>query len=761
MSHAQELQAAQLIYTNVEADQSPTRQRGFQIWQWSPELSPDQRRLIAKRVDDFRLPPGAGPADAETVRYLYCRPAGNLNVIARTVGLADRDKFGRGGKFFAHALLLADEDMSKISFDPFSVIDGSFQFANHPNEIKDRNPTWLKGELPRTQVQSALPSADRTEIDRECLLNLIYHLECNDDRPIVLPQKPTVVLRVLRELYSLLPTNLRKRLTFDTLSNGSTLQQARYSFVGAYSPSALNLWSFRRYVKMDLEKREFIPRLERKGTSLPQSLITEPFWLRLPLLDQDRLYEEVQKLVEKRLSDLNPELTKAVYQEMESHQEIMKAVGEAINERISRDVPAQLLSLPKVKANVGMVFAGSVSEILPSLLRQVPGEVVDEGLASELEARADEALEDSLIQALQQRGCNSSNEKLRWMKKRWCGTWDEVEEVAAELQEPANAGSWLDQWVDSSLPAGLRGDGGLEELVSRLESCQFDRDLDIRNAQLVLGRKPEPVSYEWVKGKLLLALVAGVQRFSSVYEGFRSADPLTSGWAREWAIQRLAQTFKEQAVWGWSIRNNHALMGLFVSFDLKHELEQTLLRAEGLAYGDSTEYCTSVKASKLFGECWPEDIPFTARSEMTATSSPQLDKCYNNLLKAEQGSYRKVTEALIRELTKTDHEGFRAIANRMLEKLTAVKASTIQDSEGSEGRQIGFVGLKLESRDSIPPKYLWDLLAAVFGAVVPQLNLSDRLCTQGNLQRGRFDRRWSWLATRLLHPNSTTNLKIS
>lgn len=97
----------QLIYANVEADLSPARQRGFQIWLCSPELAPDQRRAIAKRLDDFRLPPGADPRDPTIARYCFFRLAhSGPYVIARAVPSAERDKFGRGGKFHAHALVV-------------------------------------------------------------------------------------------------------------------------------------------------------------------------------------------------------------------------------------------------------------------------------------------------------------------------------------------------------------------------------------------------------------------------------------------------------------------------------------------------------------------------------------------------------------------------------------------------------------------------------------------------------------------------------
>src|SRR5262249_4459190 len=125
--------AHQLIYTNVEADLSPARQRGFQVWLCSPELTPDQRRHTAKRLDDFRLPPGSSPQDPGLARHVFFRlPDNGLFVIARTVPSAERDKFGRGGKFPAHAVLLNEDAFRVLGCDPFRVTHGRVRFRSSP-----------------------------------------------------------------------------------------------------------------------------------------------------------------------------------------------------------------------------------------------------------------------------------------------------------------------------------------------------------------------------------------------------------------------------------------------------------------------------------------------------------------------------------------------------------------------------------------------------------------------------------------------------
>ena len=147
-----QLPVRQLIYTNVEVEDSPTHQRGFQIWQWSENLTSEQRRQIAKKLEDFRLPPGiSGGEGRGLVRHVFCRLAEGMNLIGRTVPLEERDKFGRGGRFFAHAVLLTDEQFDSIGLNPFRIIDGGFPFKGHPHEIKAASvgeQQWKKGVLP-------------------------------------------------------------------------------------------------------------------------------------------------------------------------------------------------------------------------------------------------------------------------------------------------------------------------------------------------------------------------------------------------------------------------------------------------------------------------------------------------------------------------------------------------------------------------------------------------------------------------------------
>lgn len=124
----------ELLYTNVEADLSPARSRGFQVWLASKELDAEDRRFIARRVDDYRLPAGVPPDDRTFIRHSYFRVRDRF-AVARTVPVARRDKFGRGGLFHAHVVVLEPADFLLLDFDPFRVID---RFEGDGEDFADR-----------------------------------------------------------------------------------------------------------------------------------------------------------------------------------------------------------------------------------------------------------------------------------------------------------------------------------------------------------------------------------------------------------------------------------------------------------------------------------------------------------------------------------------------------------------------------------------------------------------------------------------------
>ena len=244
------IEAAGLMFTNVEADQSPTRQRGFQVWQASAGLSAEVKREITRRVDDYRVPVGTPPeAVAAFPRDAFFKVAGGF-AVARTVPLAGKDKFGRGGRFFAHAFVVTAEDFGRVHSDPFALFDAA-KFSADPERVKEWHPDWLKGVLPPTRLLVARSTAAQHPGPVRALLAGHLDREPAQRKTVVVVGKPADVAAELRTIYRGLPPELRAASEFDTLSAGASLTQVPCAFAGCPAADALKLWAFRRFARFD------------------------------------------------------------------------------------------------------------------------------------------------------------------------------------------------------------------------------------------------------------------------------------------------------------------------------------------------------------------------------------------------------------------------------------------------------------------------------------------------------------------------------
>src|SRR5947208_2632673 len=110
------IHAAQLIFTNVEAEQSPRRRRGYQtLFYTRGDLPEAEVAEIEARL--FYNPKG----DPEPKHVFFQTRTGRA-VIAHIVCLEQTDQFGRAGRYLAHALILSREEFARAGSDPFSIL---------------------------------------------------------------------------------------------------------------------------------------------------------------------------------------------------------------------------------------------------------------------------------------------------------------------------------------------------------------------------------------------------------------------------------------------------------------------------------------------------------------------------------------------------------------------------------------------------------------------------------------------------------------
>src|SRR5207302_11016873 len=113
--------AGPLVCTNDERQHSAAVRDGYQIWVRSREaLGDGDETALMTRLGDFEARDvGAEPLE---LHLYFALPSGRI-VLARTVPLADTDKFSRAGRFYAHAFVIGKNEFRKLGNDPFAVLD--------------------------------------------------------------------------------------------------------------------------------------------------------------------------------------------------------------------------------------------------------------------------------------------------------------------------------------------------------------------------------------------------------------------------------------------------------------------------------------------------------------------------------------------------------------------------------------------------------------------------------------------------------------
>lgn len=104
-----QVQAWQLIYSNVEKEQSPRGRGGFQTLFYS------RAGLDPAEVEEMEARLLYVPSEIEPVKRVFFHLSGGRPVLAQIVPLEDPDQSGRRGRYLAHALVFAAEDWPVVA----------------------------------------------------------------------------------------------------------------------------------------------------------------------------------------------------------------------------------------------------------------------------------------------------------------------------------------------------------------------------------------------------------------------------------------------------------------------------------------------------------------------------------------------------------------------------------------------------------------------------------------------------------------------
>lgn len=251
------IRAAQLIYTNVEADQSPWQRGGYQTLLYTLE-GPEalsQNEVIELESRLFYVPKG----DARPQKHVFFLTRTRRVALARAIPLTGEDQFGRSGRYLAHALVLRSDVFRQLENDPFLVFQ-RFPFFQSVAEARGSAlvPSYERGHIEPAElgIAAASGAAPVAGADLHAVLApaLLSFLGLAAQAARLREQRRAVGLYgpagdcawLLRELFAFLPVQQRLDCSFDTLFVEGSLSRQPYWAVGlpASEPRKPNLVTF-------------------------------------------------------------------------------------------------------------------------------------------------------------------------------------------------------------------------------------------------------------------------------------------------------------------------------------------------------------------------------------------------------------------------------------------------------------------------------------------------------------------------------------
>ena len=236
--------ARQLIYTNVEARESPKGLGGFQVLLSSAgiaevdELEVPERLFYREIKDNEELP----------VKHVFYQTRSGELLLARMVSLPERDGAARHGRYLAHALMFSAADFALVDNDPFFVFK-RFAFVETVEaalEMSDRKTS----EIPLAQIGlgDATDATDAREA-RIARAQLLDGLQFEPRRQLLLLAakraldeearnslgmfaEPDIVFNCLSSIVAAMPSFLRARCSFDTFFRGGNSNSTSYWAMG-------------------------------------------------------------------------------------------------------------------------------------------------------------------------------------------------------------------------------------------------------------------------------------------------------------------------------------------------------------------------------------------------------------------------------------------------------------------------------------------------------------------------------------------------
>ena len=736
----------QLLYTNVEADRSPTRVRGFQVWLASEQLSANDRRFIARRIDDYLFPSSVKPDDQSFTRFCYFRLEGNRFAIGRTVPLLKRDKFGRGGLFHAHVVVLAEADFQKIFYDPFRIID-TFKFSERPEQFAD----WELGILPPVDLESLESGESRYEgISPDALARIADYVKNNDQRTLVLPIKPDLAIDRFRQIFRGLPVELRVLASFDTFSIGASLGQIPFQVVASGGSDLHNRWGFRRFSVLNLSEWVITPSVQDPQPRLPFAVLRTPEWLLLNESDREITWS-VAKLLAERTASATDEFIEAakrssVVKAISNCPDAEKALREIGIERIRKLLPSELRDLPCLKEFQAAWTSGRVEEALQKIAGSDPLSEIADVLITELTTEeatrpTPDALRglSSLLKEHAKKTFRGST-VLRLILSRWQERpkdFERIREVLCNLKKDSLKNK-LRSWILSTLPR-LFSEGS-EKIAKKFETTELPSREQMQELRLFL-------TLDWEsdpKSEVLVYLEKYHSGKKEFVEWLRAHPP--SGRDQSSLVEDvLRKSSPPQNMLGW-LNEDNMVSSIGVAIEPADEDDRALFLSlgDGASWILLQRYITETDANVFLDpETKDGDPSIRGPGTFISKNTSVLGSSQGSIAPAEVAHSVDPEEAF-RRSTNPD---FKKKANRLLCKLEG-KPYCKTDSPRL------FYGLKIHEIDSASQSL--PTLEPLLNSIFPPLDLAEPIADLGITEEQK--QRFQWLVRRLENSTQTKAL---
>lgn len=232
------LQAGQLIYTSVEAGQSPRGEGGFQtLFCTASMLSPAEVAEIEGRLVYFF-------SERSPLKWLFFNTSGGKRVVAQVVPLAETDRLGRGGRYLAHALVLTPPAFDQIGGNAFALLLRRAPFVRTEEEALQRGD-FSTGTIPPLALDlpeerggplTAARDWPPGELARLARLALRADRLATAHTAVAVVGGPEEVASTLEAALLVVPLAWRPRCTFDTWFHRGNLVATYYWAVGLSEP---------------------------------------------------------------------------------------------------------------------------------------------------------------------------------------------------------------------------------------------------------------------------------------------------------------------------------------------------------------------------------------------------------------------------------------------------------------------------------------------------------------------------------------------